>query len=830
LLTLGRKAGTKNDWEITGEELQQKIDGYFYRGKLGDETFHEFDSFAFEREGIKVSGGKGTMYIDYWRGKPAFMSFQANDMKYDYSPPPDLSYYQMSRILKQMDKYSKDVWFDAERMTISCSETDCEEILATAFKGLRDSTLDKLDDKVAHAYRESRNKTEERRKEYPMSGFRSYLHPERRWYNVSVKRTGAREHWAWLSYDSFAPREVEFSVSRLGDWWRGGYQSLFSYYSKETRDSGVSPYDLEVRPDIDALDYDVLSVAGDVEIAVTDADTMACDLTYKVKLRRPVEVMDFAIVQIRDKQGSKSDAKSPAMRVNFIEDGNGEELTYIPRGGASGWVVLPGTMDAGDELTVHVKFTNKNSLYKLNPSYSYVSRMGWMPFIRFGDMINEFDLTIKVDDRYEILGVGHKVSDEVKGGFRTARFTNDSAVNFPTIIFGDYNKDTPKFAATKLDGTEIPVTIYVDRTSMMQFSQWKSREDAMGELQSGISEIRGDALRPLAEQAANALNLYREVYGVDYPFGKLDLVNDPIGPGFYGQAPASIIYLGTGVFRATGTVAHGGGERISKFKESVVAHETAHQWWGSLITMGNGRNYWFVESLAEYSSALFIENLYTSQKGPEAGRKAYLEKVEEWRREVLEAGAMAAVQDVDTMWSGGPRPGQARTAAIYNQGPYAFHVMRETFGDEKFFAFLKNLAQSLAGKEIVTRDIQMIAEQSFGGTMEWFFDQWIRGVGLPEYAFNYRTRRAEDGSYIVEGDIKQRIVVGLTKEVLPGKTFRGVVTINVTGKDKKEYPVRILVENETTPFAFKLPVEPREIALNENGGMLAHDVLVNRDF
>ena len=41
---------------------------------------------------------------------------------------------------------------------------------------------------------------------------------------------------------------------------------------------------------------------------------------------------------------------------------------------------------------------------------------------------------------------------------------------------------------------------------------------------------------------------------------------------------------------------------------------------------------------------------------------------------------------------------------------------------------------------------------------------------------------------------------------------------------------KALVEKETTPFVFKVPVEPREIALNENGGMLAHDVLVNRDF
>jgi hypothetical protein len=830
LLTLKLKEGTKNKWEIAGEESQREIDGYFYRGVLDDETFHEFDSFTFEREGIKVSAGKGSMVINYWRGKPSSMSFRASNMKYDYAPPPDLSYYQMSKVLKKMDKYSKDVWFDLERIRITCSETDCEEIMATSFKGLRDSTIDRLDSKVAHAYREGVKKTKERRKENPMSGFGSHLYPERRWYNISVKRQGAREHWAWLSYDSFAPLEVDFAVSKLGDF--SLYGPLFSYYAKETRESGISPYDLEVRPDIDALDYDVLSIVGDVEIALADADTMTCDLTYTVKLRRPVEVLNFRIAQIRDKQGAKSDAKKPSMQVKFMENSDGEELTYIARGGASGWVVLPEKLPAGEELTLHVKFTNKNSLFKLNPSYSYVSRGGWLPFVRFGDMIEEFDLTIHVDDRYEILGVGHKVSDEVKDNIRTARFASDSAVNFPTVIFGDYEKDQPKFSATKLDGSEIPVTIYVDKTSMMQYGQWDSYEEAIGELRSGISEIRGSALRPLAEQAANALNLYREVYGVDYPFGKLDLVNDPVGPGFYGQAPASIIYLGSGVFQATGEVAHfvRDGEMISKFKESVVAHETAHQWWGSLITMGNGRNYWFVESLAEYSAALYIENLYASQKSPEAGRKAYLEKVAEWRKEVLEAGSMASVQDVDTMWSGGAYPGQARTAAIYNQGPFAFHVLRETFGDEKFFAFLKTLAQSLAGREVVTRDIQMIAEQSFGGNMDWFFDQWIRGVGLPEYAFNYKTRRAEDGSYIVEGNIKQRIVVGGTKEVLPGKTFRGVVTITVTGRDKKEYPVKILVEKETTPFVFKVPVEPREIALNENGGMLAHDVLVNRDF
>jgi hypothetical protein len=189
------------------------------------------------------------------------------------------------------------------------------------------------------------------------------------------------------------------------------------------------------------------------------------------------------------------------------------------------------------------------------------------------------------------------------------------------------------------------------------------------------------------------------------------------------------------------------------------------------------------------------------------------------------------VQDADTLWSGRRAPrSDPRTALIYNQGPYAFHILRMTFGDDKFFPFLKKLGQTVAGKEITTRDIQVVAEESFGGTMEWFFDQWIRGVGLPEYTFNYTTRMAEDKSYIVEGEIEQRILVGLEKSVIPGKTYRGMITVTVLGKDKQEYPARIIVEGEKTPFAFKVPVKPVEVTLNKNGEMLAHDVLVGRTF
>jgi hypothetical protein len=826
LLTLERASGGST-WTIADEKLERTVSGLLFRTKPGDETFQEFDSFSIAREGLTISGGHGALVVDSWHGRPSAISLVADNLVYEYEAPKDLNYFEVLRILKRNEKSKLDVVFPPDRLNIFCQADECEKFLAE-IKGRRDITADALPGDLANRYKDYMKEIREARHDNPLGGFRTEQFPERRWYSISMKRKSASDHWAWLDYDSMEPEEVTFGVTRIGDW--PTYGPLFTYYSEQTRASQADPYELERRPDAFGLTYDLLGVTGDVDMSVEDADTMRCDLKYRLRVKKPIVLLPMAINTVRDVPGSQEDAKRPSMSVHFIEDGAGQELTYIQVGASFGWVVLPKPAQPGDELTVHVKFTNANALYKLNPSYSYVSRSGWLPFVRFGDMIDEFALNIRVPRRYEVLGVGQQMSSRIQGDYRVAQYASDSPVNFPTIIFGDYQSDKSRIAAKKMDGTEIPVVCYADKTSMMLFSQWKKIEDVRSEVGAGIDEIRANALRVYAEQAANALNLYREIYGVDYPYKKLDLVNDPIGPGYYGQAPASIVYLGSGVFRATGAVAHGGGEQISKFKESVVAHEVGHQWWGSLIASGNFRHYWFIESLAEYSSALYVENLYASQKSPEAGRKAYLEKVEEWRRNILEANSMASVVDADTMWSGGVYPGQARTAAIYNQGPYAFHILRETFGDEKFFAFLKNLAQSLKGKEVVTNDLQLVAEQSFGGNMQWFFDQWIRGIGLPEYSFEYTTRMAEDKTYVVEGKVRQRVVVGADKSVIEGKFYRGIITVTVIGVDKQEYPARVRLEGEVTPFAFKVPVKPRDVVLNKNGEMLAHDITVNQAF
>ena len=44
----------------------------------------------------------------------------------------------------------------------------------------------------------------------------------------------------------------------------------------------------------------------------------------------------------------------------------------------------------------------------------------------------------------------------------------------------------------------------------------------------------------------------------------------------------------------------------------------------------------------------------------------------------------SSVQDASALWPGEGGFG-AYQSAVYNKGPYAFHILRTTFGDEKFF-------------------------------------------------------------------------------------------------------------------------------------------------
>lgn len=870
LLTLSRNG---SGYDVAGDDLQDEYMGMHRETGARCSTF---DRFEFEREGLHLVSGKGEVCADFFDGTVSGLRVHGESMSYEFAPPEHAKNLHLNRdfhsIYPKISKdHSRELEFPPAAFLFACDPHTCGELLEQYFPGFdttppSDSGAYTVTGTAPSWDRQLVERTQQERRDSPFAHYRRPYADGHRTWSIFVAREldpftypGAEEglfdatgslpgSGVLLTYDNWAGWEMEFAIwPRRLDVPEQIFGTLYGYYTKDTMNDS-SEEELERREDGPARWHQVYSVKGSVDMGTEDPEMLAADIEFGIELKQPLRELPFFIQSIPQRGLTGKNLKR-VLDVNAVQM-DGKELTWTRTSQLGGLVILPEEMPAGTKLNLRMDFKTR-AMIKYNHAFTAVSRFGWMPFVRFGDFIDEFELTVRTPSQYRTLGIGGKVSEKKEGDNVVTVWKSESPVVFPSVIFGRYYSDKPRFEAKKSDGRNIPVEVHVDVVSMQQLeidvTSGQDAKDFVEAIGSGAFGIRPGQLRPIAEQAANSINLYSEISGVDYPYGELNIVADPVF-ALYGQAPSSLIYLSAMAFRGEGTMAGdtvlgGGGQRISKFLKSVTAHEVGHQWWGSRVSNANSRNYWFVESLAEFFSALYLEAVF--------GEKEYQEQVDEWRREILDNRSNSNVQASYSVWGGEDGFGSYR-ANLYAKGPYAFHMLREIYkgegppgpegADKKFFQALKQFSQELAEeREVVTLDIQDAAQKSLGGVdpdgnrynanLAWFFDQWIRGIGIPQYRMVYDVRQAEDGGWLIEGKIQQRVLVGSARnnEVLKDQYYRGVVDLMIHAGGE-EYKTRRVVEGAETPFRVKVPDKPVNVVLNENGATLAHDVLVNKSW
>ncbi|HLA10044.1 MAG TPA: M1 family aminopeptidase [Pyrinomonadaceae bacterium] len=117
----------------------------------------------------------------------------------------------------------------------------------------------------------------------------------------------------------------------------------------------------------------------------------------------------------------------------------------------------------------------------------------------------------------------------------------------------------------------------------------------------------------------------------------------------------------------------------------------------------------------------------------------------------------------------GFRLNNAKTGAVfqnlaYPKGAYILHMLRMMMfdrktGDARFQAMMKDFIRTHFNQGISTEDLKRTVEKHMtpemdvdkNGTVNWFFDQWVYGTGVPAYKFEYQI--AADGA--LSGKITQ---------------------------------------------------------------------------
>ena len=185
--------------------------------------------------------------------------------------------------------------------------------------------------------------------------------------------------------------------------------------------------------------------------------------------------------------------------------------------------------------------------------------------------------------------------------------------------------------------------------------------------------------------------------------------------------------------------------------KQVIAHETAHQWWGDSVSWTGYRDQWWVEALANYSSLMLLETQNPAQF------HAILAK---YRSDLLVPDDSDKPLTGDGPVSLGVRLSCSEfpsgyTAISYGRGTWLFHMLRgmlrdaehngktETASDEPFVRALRRLRDRYDGRAITTRDLLAVFEEELPPSMrfegrpslDWFFDGWINGVAISRYEF-----------------------------------------------------------------------------------------------
>lgn len=182
------------------------------------------------------------------------------------------------------------------------------------------------------------------------------------------------------------------------------------------------------------------------------------------------------------------------------------------------------------------------------------------------------------------------------------------------------------------------------------------------------------------DAAKSSIEIFSNLFG-DYPYDKYSVV-------------ASDFFIGGMEYPMLSMIDKNLYNEENKFLlEYVIAHETAHQWWYSVIGNDEIDEPWLDEALTEYSTIVYFESKY----GKETGDKL-IKTMEVQTRNYKCSDIFKSTTEY--------KDSADYNLSVYTKGAVIFNEIRSKVGDEVFFNTLKEYYstykfKNVSGKQFV---------------------------------------------------------------------------------------------------------------------------------
>src|SRR5882762_119925 len=209
-------------------------------------------------------------------------------------------------------------------------------------------------------------------------------------------------------------------------------------------------------------------------------------------------------------------------------------------------------------------------------------------------------------------------------------------------------------------------------------------------------------------------------------------------------------------------------------------HESSHQWWGHRVGWKSYHDQWLSEGFAEFSGKLYVQY-----------RQNLKESLTQFRRdkELLQTGDIHnhQVDSLGPIWLGrrirsSETNGSSYQNLIYSKGGYVLQMLRSQLTDPRnpdpehlFKEMMQDYCKTFDNKPASTEDFKTIVEKHMTRSMDldgnhkmdWFFNQYVYGTGIPQYSFHVSVEATADGKSHLKGEITRTGVPETWKDVVP---------------------------------------------------------------
>jgi aminopeptidase N len=208
--------------------------------------------------------------------------------------------------------------------------------------------------------------------------------------------------------------------------------------------------------------------------------------------------------------------------------------------------------------------------------------------------------------------------------------------------------------------------------------------------------------------------------------------------------------------------------------EPVVAHETAHQWFGDAVTEADWHHLWLSEGFATYLAAMWRQHADgDSAFHAGVGRMAdAIFKSNETERPILDPDAHDLLGLLNSN--------------NYQKGAWVLHQLRGMIGDSAFTSGLRQYFRTYKDSTALSADFAGIMSQVAGRDLDWYFRQALTQPGYPVLQVGWKhrgnkltldiaqTQRAEWGTYRIPG-LELRVDGKTVRVDLEGRQTRRVI-------------------------------------------------------